>query len=268
MSLTNIICGRRGLGCMRNPEDGRDFPIEKLGIEAGYQTSASLLKHLDGFVFDQGSTNSCVANALAAAIMIRERIAELPGQTPPSRLFAYYNARRLTELRPTDTGTTIRDASKGLAKFGCCDEDFWPWSTNPITVSRRPGWNPYMMAHARQGGAYYTIPHIAALRLAMINSAIINGHPVAFGTDIAESFLSDSGPTTIARPRATERIVGRHALLITGFYRLASGSRYEVINSWGRKWRVTGMAWLDEDYLLWDRSADFTVIDGWNRIAR
>ena len=267
MSLSNLIRGKRGLGCKPNPKDDRDFSIEKLGIVAGYKSSASLLKYLDGFVFNQGSTNSCVANALAAAIMIREKLAELPGLTPPSRLFLYFNARRLTELQPRDTGTTIRDACRGLVKFGCPDEDFWPFATNPFTVGRRPGWNPYMMAHGRRGGGYYAIPSIGSLRLAEINTAIAAGHPVAFGTQVADSFLADIGPTIIARPRPAEKIAGRHALLITGFHRLQDGARYEVLNSWGANWRGSGMCWLEEDYILWDESSDFTVIDGWARLA-
>lgn len=267
MTLANLITGRRGLGCKPNPKDDRDFTIEKLGILAGYQTSASLLRYLDGFVFDQGSTNSCVANSLAAAIMIREKLI-LDHATPPSRLALYFNARRLTEMRPADTGTTIRDACRGLEKFGCCDEDFWPFSTNPLTVSRRPGWNAYMMGHGRAGGSYYAIKSVGALRLAEINSAVASGRPVVFGCPVAESFLPDFGPLTIARPKDDERIAGRHALCITGFWSTNEGvRRYETLNSWGKDWRNGGWAWLDEDYILWDQAADFTIVDGWKRIA-
>src|SRR2546423_11390374 len=80
-------------------------------------------------IYDQLKTNTCTANATAAAFWYEEkagRHGETWGVTGPSRLFIYWLARgaykdEYFDLEdPFDTGSCPRDAMKGIAKCGVC----------------------------------------------------------------------------------------------------------------------------------------------------
>lgn len=82
-------------------------------------------------VYDQGRIGSCTANALAAAIQF-ERIHDK--QSPefiPSRLFIYYNERKIEGHVNYDSGAMIRDGIKVLHKLGVCPEKEWPYGDTP-----------------------------------------------------------------------------------------------------------------------------------------
>ena len=88
-------------------------------------------------VYDQGPTNSCVANSVAAAFRYEEekagRSADTWGPAGPSRLFIYWNARGgykndhhdIPNVK--DKGTHGREAIKGIATVGACSEADCPF---------------------------------------------------------------------------------------------------------------------------------------------
>ncbi|EXJ79108.1 hypothetical protein A1O3_08609 [Capronia epimyces CBS 606.96] len=84
-------------------------------------------------IYDQGSTQSCTANAAAAAFWYEEKAGRHAadwGDTGPSRLFIYWLARRGTDpsfVTAEDTGSIMRDAIHGIAKYGACPEPDWPF---------------------------------------------------------------------------------------------------------------------------------------------
>ncbi|KAM0550228.1 hypothetical protein ACHAPJ_009076 [Fusarium lateritium] len=112
-------------------------------------------------VYDQGDTNSCTANATAAAVrfLIRKLVAEQPGIRgnlsdvhDVSRLFIYYVARaygRMEEAKNyskwpvglTDTGCRIRNAFKTTKAYGIIAESEWPWKNEShfvLSINDRP----------------------------------------------------------------------------------------------------------------------------------
>jgi C1A family cysteine protease len=218
-------------------------------------------------VLDQGSTNSCVAQALAGAIDILESRAGLKYQ-PASRLFMYYNARAFHGIQKFDKGTFIRTCCRGLSKFGVPDEKYWKFYTNPMIVNRRPGWNPYMNGFGRKGGEYFKIKEFGSDLVYAIKAALLEGYPVAFGTLVTKDFLDNTGPDIIDIPNGTDKTVGGHAMLIIGYVEDSDGLRFHVLNSWGHTWRLGGTAFLTEDYIRWTLSRDFTIIRGWARISQ
>src|ERR1035437_3920613 len=76
-------------------------------------------------VYDQGKLGSCSANAIAAAIDYGRKKQGLSFITP-SRLFIYYNERVLGGSVTTDSGASLRDGIKSVAKQGTCHEKDWP----------------------------------------------------------------------------------------------------------------------------------------------
>ena len=82
-------------------------------------------------IYDQGQIGPCTANALAAAVEY-DRLRS--GQEPvfiPSRLFLYYNERKLEGSVASDAGAYIRDGVKSLNQLGICPETEWPYVPTP-----------------------------------------------------------------------------------------------------------------------------------------
>jgi len=263
-----MITRTLGMGWIPNAPDTRDWGLGKIGLRhtAKDEPSSVSLRRYVRSVFNQGSTNSCVAQALAGAIGIMETQAGL-SYSPPSRLFMYFNSRASHGSQNKDAGTFIRTAVKGLVNLGVPHEEFWAFSTNPLRVNRRPGWQPYMMGHPRRDGEYYWIFEKGERRLAAIKAALIQGYPVVFGTLITRRFKETDGKTPISVPVVGEKILGGHAMVITGYVQDREGLRFQILNSWGPQWGDGSFAWLTSQYISWLLAADFCIIRGWNRIA-
>ena len=161
------------LGWKPNPPDPADYSVDRLGLGTPDPDVERVDLTTDlNEVLNQGSTSSCVANAFAAAIDIRESRAGL-SYLPASRLFMYYNARRYHSGHLFDGGTFIRAAAKGLTKLGVCNRSVWPFSTSRLTICRRPSWAAYMKAYGRKGGAYYAIQDHGEDRVKAVRAALV-----------------------------------------------------------------------------------------------
>lgn len=265
MSLSNVIFNRRGVGWIPNPPDNRDRPVDLMGLSSDALLSkVSLRKHVMN-VFDQKSTNSCVAQSLAGAIGILETRVNWR-YMPPSRLFLYYNARAFHGGQKSDSGTYLRTAVKGLCKFGVPDEKWWEFSSIPFKVNRRPGWNPYMMAFSRSGGEYFWVLDTGSARVLAIKAALNAGYPVSFGTMVDSLFPKSDGLEPIDPPGNFSDVIGGHAMIIIGYEESSDGLKFEILNSWGDDWGDNGYAWFTEDYIRWPMSRDFVIVRGWNRL--
>ncbi len=253
---------RKKYGWIRNEHDPRDWNIDRLPMPRSSTRSQISLWPFVPVVLNQKSVGSCVAQSVIAAAIIDER---KHGRlhVPLSVLFAYYNARRQYGPKIADRGTQIRLAIKGIQKFGCPDDKYWPYSTNPFVVNRRPSWVAYMRGISRRDITFYTITNN---RTKNIKKALVNGHPVVFGTAITSNF-SGAKPYIVDRPSPSDKIRGRHAMCIIGYKESPNGLLFEVLNSWGEKWGDEGRIWLTENYIIWIQSDDFTVLTRWNENA-
>ena len=258
--MNQFFWRERGLGMIPNKQDSRDW-IYRENSDAldSAGTGVSLEKY--AAVVDQGSTSSCVGQAIANAIWIVEQQSGY-SYDYPSRSWLYWNSRyRHQGLNVTDEGTFIRECCKALCKVGVPDENLWPFKKSKI--NKQPEFGIIMNADPRKGGEYRAI---SGDRILGIKSALAEGKPVVFGTSLSESFMSSNGDHVIEKPSSSESSVGRHAMTIIGFQEYGSSTRFRVLNSWGKNWRDGGKCWFTEDYIMWSRTRDLTVISGWNRI--
>lgn len=76
-------------------------------------------------VENQGSLQSCTANAIAGAYeyLIKKHTG---ADVDLSRLFIYYNARWRSGEQQQDSGSVIQYGMESLQSFGACDEKVWP----------------------------------------------------------------------------------------------------------------------------------------------
>lgn len=248
----------RGLGCIRDVADTRDFPYA-MRLETAPPDGASLRSFVRN-VLDQGALSTCVANAVAAGFVLAHatqgRVVPLP-----SRLSLYWHARAWTGDERTDGGTHIRNGIKALVRFGAPAESLWQYTTDLAVVNRRPPWRVDRAGWDSHGPrAYRRILALPGARGPVVRDAIATGSPVAFGTEVDSAFLKAEGPLLVGRPDGD--IVGRHAMLIVGYELGGDGTySYLLLNSWGPGYRDGGFVWVTSEYLEWSETDDLQVLD-------
>src|SRR5690349_9049943 len=107
------------LGWQPDTPDFRDFTYQ-VAKPVALPAAVDLRPRMPG-VYDQGDLGSCTANAIAAAFeyeQVRCGLADFM----PSRLFIYYNERRMEGTISSDAGAMIRDGIKSVNKLGVCSE--------------------------------------------------------------------------------------------------------------------------------------------------
>lgn len=250
----------KGLGYRPDLNDFRDF-IHKEYSQISYGLK-SFFRMQDGVdltnkmppILDQDTTNSCVAHATSSAIQY-QRMQENEPNYIPSRLFIYFNSRALENDTNEDNGTQIRDAIKSVISLGAPDENFWAF--NPTQVTTKPNNQAYKNALTDIVTQYMRVP----VNEAGITSALIQGYPVIFGTTLYTSFESSEVASSgiVPMPKASESIIGGHAMLIVGF--IPSKRMFIVRNSWGTAWGQKGYCLFPYEYLTnTNLSDDFWII--------
>ena len=245
---------RRGLGYVANDHDPRDVVWHP---KAAARPAKLPLITLEAFIprlLDQGSTSSCVGQAIESTIAIRDSVLGLP-YNPPSARAVYLMARASHGSIKLDDGTYPRAAWKYMAKHGCPLKKDWPW--DPKRINDIPPSTLLLDGWRHAGFRYEHIFEVGPKKLDLIKLAIGEGHAVFFGTDVPESFMYHSG-SSVYRPRGP--VVGGHAMVIVG-HRESDGA-LRILNSWGRSWGDGGLAWVSPEWAsAWFR--DLTVAYGW-----
>jgi C1A family cysteine protease len=195
-------------------------------------------------VYDQGQTNSCVGNAVAAAIEYDWKRQNLT-VCCPSRLFIYWEARRAEGWTDSDGGCIIRDAIKAVVRYGAPHETLWPFDVSQVLV--RPSPAAYTDAQLRQAVQYSRVPQ----SLSQMRACLANKVPWVVGLTLFDGFESDEAMRTgIIDMPTTEELragpIGGHAVLAVGYD--DDAQRFLVRNSWGDEWGQGGYFTLPYAY--------------------
>lgn len=180
-------------------------------------------------VYDQGTTQSCTAQALAAGI---ELLGPRSGYAPerPSREDLYWLERQAIGRVSSDSGAIIAD---GVAVL-------------------RQGWRRET-SHALTFGPEWLRPPDALAPDAprLVNAEALDfdpstiafelscGHPVVAGFRVTRDWISPADPVL---PEPQGEAIGGHAVLLVGYDREAR--LWRVRNSWGSGWADGGYCWL------------------------
>lgn len=252
----------------------KNFPIRKYGLKFGKnevndawlqqhpnykvklftKNAAALPKTVDlrkecPPVFDQGQLGSCTANALSGAVGFDlKKQGKYVGEM--SRLFIYYNERKIEGTISQDAGASLSDGIKSLMINGVCLESVWPYSDNATTFKKQPS-----LAAYKQALQYRDMDNIKLASVTQdgptIKNMLAKGKPIVFGISVYDSFESQTVATTgkVPMPNVrTENFLGGHALMLAGYD--DTDGTFLVRNSWGTNWGLGGYCKMPQAYLL------------------
>jgi C1A family cysteine protease len=171
-------------------------------------------------VLDQGQLGSCVSNATANHLRfcLDKEAANTPTHKvfvfQPSRLYVYWNGRKIENTVDEDSGLNVRDGCKSVATYGACPENMWKYDITKF--KDQPTQNCYT------DGALHK--HITYLKLTgglqSLKQCLSAGYPFVFGITVYESFMSDEVAKTGIVPMpnvTTEKQEGGHCVLAAGY---------------------------------------------------
>jgi len=207
-------------------------------------------------VYNQGSLNSCTANAISAAFQYELIKQDAKAAFMPSRLFIYYNERTIENTIDTDCGGQIRDGIKSIGSLGVCSETTWPYI--PGYFAQKPSANCYKEALNHKAINYKRVTQ----ELTQLKGCLAEGFPVVVGLSVYTAFesatVAQSGMLNM--PASDEKPLGGHAVLLVGYD--DADNHFILRNSWGDTWGMAGYFKIPYEYLTnVDLSRDFWTIE-------
>jgi C1A family cysteine protease len=200
------------------------------------------LRPLCSPVEDQETLNSCAANAVVGAMEYHRNLSKLP-PLELSRLYAYYNARKLAARQDLDEGTFIHHAMAAILAFGVCEERMWPYQT--ALVNQEPTRACYSNATRYEAIVFGRVDFgLAGLR------SLAAGLPIVFGAYFPEAFYHEAARTRSMplAPIFKDDAGSGHAMLIVGYDLKAQV--FIVRNSWGPDFADGGYCYIPFETMM------------------
>lgn len=207
-------------------------------------------------VVDQGELGSCTGNGSAGVCNllflnghVQNKAAVSP--VPFSRLFAYYNARRIEGTVNEDSGAQIRDVIKGIVKYGICSEASLPYDISQFTL--KPTFSDYREGKKFIAESYERLDNTDIYQLV---DCLIKGYPFILGFSVYESFESATVAKTgiVPMPKKSEKLLGGHCVYCIDYDAEKKG--FWCVNSWGENWGQKGLFFMPQAYLTNTNLAD------------
>jgi C1A family cysteine protease len=201
-------------------------------------------------IWNQGSLGSCTAHAIAAALEFDQQKQQFADVFVPSRLFIYYNERKMEGTVDQDAGAMIRDGIKSVSKQGAPHEPLWPYALEKFRT--QPSTAAYADGRKHAAVLYQRVTQ----DIGQLRGCLAAGYPVVFGFTVYTSFESDAVAASgrVPMPAQKEKVLGGHAVLAVGYDHPAK--RFIVRNSWGESWGKKGYGTMPYAYLLDDNLSD------------
>jgi C1A family cysteine protease len=194
-------------------------------------------------VFQQGQLGSCTANS--AGSMWQYVASKLRVEIfTPSRLFLYFNTRKMEGTVHYDSGAYLRDTLKSLSNEGICNENHWSYDDTTDKFIRIPTDDCYHEGLNHQVLSYQRVLQ----NIQQLKGCLMEGFPFVFGFTVFESFFSISSNGKMPLPNTNnESIAGGHAVMAVGY---DDEKRVFIVrNSWGDDWGDAGYFYMPYSYL-------------------
>lgn len=214
---------------------------------------------------NQKRQGACTGHGTAGLVMFDQKAQGEP-VVIPSRAMIYYDARIPEGTTDQDAGAMVRDAVKGVAKYGVVPDSEFPYDDQ--VFDRRPSPTDYQDAKQQEALVYEAVqyPHL--------NQTIASGFPIVFGFTVYESFESEEVARTgvVPIPQPGESVLGGHCAWMHGFnarFRASGNDKFPprtkaCRNSWmdegGSPWGDNGDFYLPQWFFDHGQASDFWVI--------
>lgn len=211
-------------------------------------------------VENQAGANSCTANAVVGGYeYIMNRLEQ---EVDFSRLFVYYNARRLAleyfgEDRIRDQGSSITFALLSLQDEGICHEETWAYEVHPNGKVKNVNTEPHEEAYEEAQELLevpdfqWETPERVPVDLYGMKHCLAEGYPFIFGLTLFKSFDRAGTRGRVPLPdlegEEGRKEHGKHAMLCVGYK--DSAEVFIVRNSWGEDWGDGGYCYIPYDYM-------------------
>lgn len=227
-----IAKGRRVDGGRVAPASPKDY-IATSGMSA-LPRKVDLRQHCSP-VEDQGQVGSCAACAVVGAMEYQQRKAGRP-VVDLSRMFVYFNGRRMRGTEHEDSGMSVPEAMAAFMAFGAPPETDWPY--DPALLTKAPDQAVYNKAREHTPGEYARVSGQENIR-----GALAQGFPVSCLFQVPVRCFDEAGRTGLLPPATPEELARArgetgHIVLAVG-YDLDTG-HYLIRNSWGESWGDRG----------------------------
>lgn len=231
---------KRMMGWIPDLPDKRD----QLYLKIKRLVPLPVVVDLRGFcstVEDQGSLGSCTAQALVGNIEFLD-VKDGGGHEDLSRLFVYYNERKIEGTIHVDSGAMLRDGIKTLNRDGVCEESLWPYKISDF--AKRPSADCYKRARKNQIVSYHRV-----LSLQEMLNCLAEGFPFVFGFTVYDNLMSEEVTETgvLEMPGEDDKTQGGHAVMAVGYD--MNKRTFLVRNSWGVGWGMDGYFTMPFEYL-------------------
>jgi C1A family cysteine protease len=196
-------------------------------------------------VYDQGQLGSCTANAIAGCVQYEQmKQKEAEGANVPSRLFIYWNERKIEGTVNYDAGAMIRDGMKVIGSIGSPPESDWPYDIEKFKL--KPP------SQAFTDALQYTATYGRVIQAShSLHASVYFKRPVVFGFLVYESFDNIGSDGIMPMPRVNqEQILGGHAVDIIGYKQINGHLYFECRNSWGESWGNDGYFFMPAAYAI------------------
>ena len=270
---------KRVMGRRPSLADINDYTIDtpsikpmavKLGLsqEVKLPVEISLVKWCSP-VEDQGDLGSCCSQAAVGLVEYFERKA-FGNHLDASRLFVYYNMRKLIGQENNDSGADLRNAMGAIVLFGAPPEKYWPYDITKF--NKQPEAFHYSFADNFRTIQYFRLdpPGTKSVDLLKsIKTQLAAGIPSMFGFTVYDSIDLAEKTGEIPFPKKGDKVEGGHAIMVVGHndnktITASDGSKTTgallIRNSWGIGWGIGGYGWLPYEYVLSGLADDFWVL--------
>lgn len=200
-----------------------------------------------GPVLDQGQLGSCGPNAMDTLLYKAGSV------WPCSRLFTYYETRKLMGTVRQDSGVINSQMVRAVKSTGWIDESQYPYNIRSFRL--KPPAAVVSNASHNKGVKFAAVD----VDVDHIKSALSQNRPVLVGIEVFESFESDAAGASgdIPMPTGGEQLLGGHDVAVTGWDDAAQ--RFTFKNSWGAGWGANGFGTLPYEYVT-KYGSDFWAI--------
>lgn len=188
-------------------------------------------------VEDQRQTQSCVANAVVGGLELLQR-KENHSSHDLSRMFVYYNSRKLHDYENRDDGTFVNTCVAAIMAYGICEERLWPFSE--VNVNVKP-----IQACFDNAENYRAIEYAEVEKGTPLTHVLASGLPLVMAVKLpreAYDIANQTGTMQLPEGGGTSHNHGNHSMLVVG-YDLGTKC-YLVRNSWGAGWAQGGYFWM------------------------